>query len=35
MELAIVMFVAYIPFLWWVYKQAKEDLKQANNTRKK
>jgi hypothetical protein len=35
MALVIALLASYIPFLWWIYKQAKEDLKQANKTRKK
>lgn len=26
MKLAIAMLVAYLPFVWWMYKQAQEDL---------
>jgi len=29
MELGIALIIAYTPFLWWVYKQAKEDLKES------
>lgn len=27
MKLALVMLIAYIPFFWWVYKQARTDMK--------
>jgi hypothetical protein len=29
MKLAIVMIVAYLPFFWWMYKKAKEQLKKC------
>lgn len=34
MKLALVMMIAYIPFLWWVFKQAREDMKDDDSSRR-
>lgn len=31
MKLAIAMLLAYTPFLWWMYKEAKNELKKAKD----
>jgi len=33
MKLAIAMLVAYLPFCWWMYKQAIEDSEKAKTER--
>ena len=33
MKLAIIMIVAYLPFFWWMYKEAKEQLKNVKDNK--